>query len=67
MVLNRAGDVFPEEFNLLTACDRKIRKVFNQLHGDLLTPEWWLEVQSQVEQGEIVDVYPYRRQQRFNR
>ena len=61
------GDVFPEEFNLLTACDRKIRKVFNQLHGDLLTPEWWLEVQSQVEQGEMVDVYPYRRQQRFNR
>ena len=61
------GDVFPEEFNLLTACDRKIRKVFNRLHGDLLTPEWWLKVQSQVQQGEMVDVYPYRRQQRFSR
>ncbi len=61
------GDVFPEEFSLLTACDRKIRKVFNQLHGELLTVNWWQQVQQQVEQGEIVDVYPYRRQQQFKR
>ncbi|WP_261844176.1 bifunctional isocitrate dehydrogenase kinase/phosphatase [Aliamphritea ceti] len=61
------ADVFPEEFNLLTACDRKIRKLFNELHSELLTVEWWQKVQKQVEEGDIVDLYPYRRHQRFER
>ena len=61
------ADVFPEEFNLLTACDRQIRELFNELHSDLLKVEWWQKIQEQVESGEMVDVYPYRRNQRFER
>jgi len=62
-----ANDIFPEEFSLLTACDRRIRKDFNQLHGDLLDPEWWVNMQIQVSQGAIIDLFPYRKLRRFDR
>ncbi|WP_372597625.1 bifunctional isocitrate dehydrogenase kinase/phosphatase [Amphritea sp.] len=62
-----SNDVFPEEFSLLTACDRRVRKVFNQLHSDLLDPEWWVNMQTQVSQGAIIDLFPYRKLRRFDR
>ncbi|WP_432472254.1 bifunctional isocitrate dehydrogenase kinase/phosphatase [Amphritea sp. HPY] len=61
------NDVFPEEFSLLTACNRKIRKVFNGLHGDLLDYRWWQNMQQQVRGGEVVDLFPYRKARRFPR
>jgi isocitrate dehydrogenase kinase/phosphatase len=61
------NDVFPEEFSLLTACDQRIRKVFNELHGDLLDPGWWINIQAEVSRGAIIDLYPYRKACRFSR
>ncbi|WP_027859451.1 bifunctional isocitrate dehydrogenase kinase/phosphatase [Marinobacterium jannaschii] len=61
------NDVFPEEFSILTACDRRVRKLFNELHGDLLDVSFWKEMQKQVEAGEIIDVFPYRKIRRFSR
>ncbi len=61
------NDIFPEEFSILTACNRKVRKLFNELHGDLLTVEYWKSVQKQVLEGEVVDVFPYRKVHRFPR
>ncbi|MBU2965166.1 bifunctional isocitrate dehydrogenase kinase/phosphatase [Amphritea sp. 2_MG-2023] len=61
------NDVFPEEFSLLTACDKRIRKVFNELHGDLLDPGWWINIQAEVSRGAIIDLYPYRKACRFSR
>ena len=61
------NDIFPEEFSILTACNRKVRKLFNELHGDLLTVEYWKSVQRQVREGEMVDVFPYRKILRFPR
>ncbi|RTE64348.1 bifunctional isocitrate dehydrogenase kinase/phosphatase [Amphritea opalescens] len=61
------NDVFPEEFSLLTACDRRIRKVFNELHGNLLEPRWWLNIQARVSQGAIIDLFPYHKDHRFRR
>ncbi|MDF2183082.1 bifunctional isocitrate dehydrogenase kinase/phosphatase [Neptuniibacter sp. CAU 1671] len=61
------NDVFPEEFSLLTACDPSVRKIFNELHGDLLTVGFWQGMQSQVRQGVLVDVFPYRQLNRFPR
>ena len=62
-----ANDVFPEEFTILTACDRRIRKIFNELHGDLLSAGWWRQVQAQVVKGEIIDLFPYRKRRQFDR
>ncbi len=61
------NDIFPEEFSLLTACDRRVRKVFNQLHSELLDPVWWRGMQYQVSQGAIIDLFPYRKLCRFDR
>ena len=61
------NDVFPEEFTILTACDRRIRKIFNDLHGDLLSTRWWQQVQQRVVKGEIIDLFPYRKQRQFDR
>ncbi|MGY8871384.1 MAG: bifunctional isocitrate dehydrogenase kinase/phosphatase [Pseudomonadales bacterium] len=61
------NDVFPEEFTILTACNVKVRKVFNELHGDLLGVKFWQEMQNQVSSGEVIDIFPYRQMQRFAR
>ncbi|WP_028470649.1 bifunctional isocitrate dehydrogenase kinase/phosphatase [Neptunomonas japonica] len=61
------NDVFPEEFTILTACNVKVRKIFNELHGDLLCVKFWKEMQEQVSSGEVVDIFPYRKIQRFTR
>ncbi|WP_151705738.1 bifunctional isocitrate dehydrogenase kinase/phosphatase [Nitrincola alkalilacustris] len=61
------NDVFPEEFTILTACNTTVRKIFNELHGDLLDIGFWKEMQEQIRKGEIVDVFPYRKIKRFPR
>jgi isocitrate dehydrogenase kinase/phosphatase len=61
------NDVFPEEFSILTACNAKVRRIFNELHGDLLDARFWQGIQDQVRKGEIVDVFPYRKIKRFPR
>jgi len=61
------NDVFPEEFTILTACNPMVRRIFNELHGDLLDVTFWQEMQGQVRNGEIVDVFPYRKIKRFPR
>ncbi|NVK42410.1 MAG: bifunctional isocitrate dehydrogenase kinase/phosphatase [Oceanospirillaceae bacterium] len=61
------NDVFPEEFTILTACNPLVRRIFNELHGDLLDVVFWQSMQEQVRNGEIVDVFPYRKIQRFPR
>lgn len=61
------NDVFPEEFSILTACNSKVRKIFDELHGDLLDIAFWQEMQCQVRAGNVVDIFPYRQAQRFLR
>ncbi len=61
------NDVFPEEFTILTACNATVRRIFNALHSDLLDVRFWQGMQEQVRNGEIVDVFPYRKIKRFAR
>lgn len=61
------NDVFPEEFRMLVRCDRTIRRIFNELHADLLDVKFWREMQEQVRNGAIIDVFPYRKVRRFVR
>ncbi len=62
-----ANDVFPEEFSILTACNARVRRIFNELHGDLLDAAFWQGMQDQVRNGDIIDVFPYRKIKRFAR
>jgi isocitrate dehydrogenase kinase/phosphatase len=53
-------DVFPEEFRAFLTLPGKLGEVFSAAHGDLLTVEYWLRMQRLAEQGEVVDIFPYK-------
>jgi isocitrate dehydrogenase kinase/phosphatase len=61
------ADVFPEEFRLFFSGNRRARDVFDQLHPDLYSADFWRGLQQQIKQGKVGDVFPYRRKYRFPR
>ena len=54
-------DVFPEEFRAFLVPPGAARDAFLEAHGDLLDVEFWQRVQRRLAQGDVVDVFPYRR------
>jgi len=61
-----ANDIFPEEFIKFLAMDARLRQVFLEVHGDLLTPAWWRAVKNRRLAGEITQVVPYARRETAN-
>lgn len=59
-------DIFPEEFLPFLGLHGRLREWFLQAHGELLTARWWRQVQERLRAGEIVDIYPYREDQRLH-
>ncbi len=59
-------DVFPEEFPPFLFADAGQRKLFSQLHGELYDADYWKGLQGAILDGKVIDVFPYRRQQRDN-
>jgi isocitrate dehydrogenase kinase/phosphatase len=60
-------DVFPEEFNAFLVPPGELRDAFLEAHGDLLELAFWQGVQRRLAEGEVVDVFPYRREARLQR
>ena len=60
-------DIFPEEFILFFSGNIKARKIFEEMHSDLYDMSFWQDLQAQIRDGYVVDVFPYRRAKRFNR
>jgi isocitrate dehydrogenase kinase/phosphatase len=60
-------DVFPEEFGAFLAPPGSLRDAFLEAHGDLLDVDFWQDVQRRLAAGEVVDVFPYRRDARLQR
>jgi isocitrate dehydrogenase kinase/phosphatase len=60
-------DVFPEEFNAFLVPPGILRDAFIQVHGDLLDVGFWQGVQRRLARGDVVDVFPYRRDARLQR
>ena len=60
-------DVFPEEFDAFLVPAGRLRDDFLQAHGDLLDVGYWQGVQKRLAAGEVVDVFPYRREARLQR
>ena len=58
-------DVFPEEFRSFLYSDPGLRKMFEETHGDLYKAEYWRQLQRRILDGEIEDVFAYRKKQRF--
>lgn len=59
-------DVFPEEFATFLFPDDDMQNRFRRHHADLFTAEGWQEIQTQVREGRISDVYPYPQQERLH-
>lgn len=60
-------DIFPEEFRLFFSGNTKARKMFEEMHGELYEVSFWTNLQEQIRNGYVVDVFPYRRAKRFDR
>ncbi|PLR37656.1 bifunctional isocitrate dehydrogenase kinase/phosphatase [Chimaeribacter arupi] len=60
------NDVFPEEFRHFLCGDRRIRALFEELHNDLFSAEYWRSLQQRIRHGHIEDVFAYRRCRRFS-
>jgi isocitrate dehydrogenase kinase/phosphatase len=61
------GDVFPEEFRAFLVPPGPVRAAFLQAHGDLLDVGFWQGVQRRLAEGEVFDVFPYRRSTELRR
>ncbi len=58
-------DVFPEEFRRFLFGRRKIKRMFEEMHGELFEPSYWRGLQTAINDGQVMDVFPYRRKKRF--
>ena len=55
------NDVFPEEFIKFLAMDAGLKALFLDVHGDLLTAEYWRAMKRAHRDGHVLDVVPYYR------
>ncbi|MFO1428131.1 MAG: bifunctional isocitrate dehydrogenase kinase/phosphatase [Steroidobacteraceae bacterium] len=53
------NDVFPETFIHFLAFSDEQRAAFLRAHGDVLTADFWRQVQERVRAGEVLEVLPY--------
>ncbi|KEY60064.1 bifunctional isocitrate dehydrogenase kinase/phosphatase [Serratia sp. DD3] len=60
------NDVFPEEFRYFLCGDPGIRQVFEELHSDLFTADYWRRLQQRIREGHVEDVFAYRKKRRFS-
>jgi len=61
------NDVFPEEFKTYLRSPRIVGEVFDDIHSDICTVEFWEQMQSQHDSGELPDFFPYPRHLRLPR
>lgn len=58
-------DVFPQEFGYFLGLAEPLRRAFLDRHADLLTVQYWLDVQQKLRQGEIFHLPPYGEEKRL--
>jgi isocitrate dehydrogenase kinase/phosphatase len=53
------NDVFPETFLQFLGVEGRLREVFLEKHGEILTAAWWRDLQDRLASGDVVEVLPY--------
>jgi isocitrate dehydrogenase kinase/phosphatase len=53
------NDIFPETFIRFLAFDEAQRAAFLRVHGEVLTADFWRNVQHRLREGEVLEVVPY--------
>ncbi len=59
------NDIFPEEFRRFFAGNPRARQALDRLHPEIYDPDFWIDMQRQINAGVVHDVFPYRKAQRF--
>ncbi len=54
-------DMFPEEFIKFLSMDKDLRSLFLEVHGDLLTADYWRDIKAHHLAGKVQIVVPYFR------
>jgi len=54
-----SNDIFPEEFQSFLGLSGSLRESFIEHHGDLFEPHFWRRIQSRINAGEHIDIFPY--------
>ena len=58
-------DVFPEELATFLELRGDLRQLFERHHGDLFETTFWRTLQERNRQGEVIDFYPYNKNQKL--
>jgi isocitrate dehydrogenase kinase/phosphatase len=66
-IVATANDFFIDEMQSYSGIPQRLKGVFELVHGDLFTVEFWRSVKEQVSAGELVDITPYDRAMKFRR
>ena len=56
------NDIFPAEFIKFLSMDKSLKDLFFEVHGDLLTADYWRAIKQQHLDNQILEVVPYYRQ-----
>jgi len=54
-----SNDVFPEEFRSFLGLKENLREIFVAYHSDLFDPAFWQRIQSRINAGELIEIFPY--------
>jgi isocitrate dehydrogenase kinase/phosphatase len=59
--------LFIDEIDTFVGIPYPLRGIFDSVHKDLFTIDFWQNIKSKVRKGEIIDIIPYDRNKRFRR
>ncbi len=60
-------DFFVDEMRSYSGIPQRLKGVFEDVHADLFTVEFWQAMKAQVSSGDLVDITPYDRAKKFPR
>ncbi len=64
-IVASALDFFVDEMRNYSGIPQRLKGVFEQVHADLFTVEFWRALKEQVSSGGLVDITPYDRAKKF--
>jgi len=61
-----SNDVFPEELQNFLGLKRSLRKIFIAHHSELFDVTFWRKIQSRINAGELIEIFPYGERNRLS-
>jgi isocitrate dehydrogenase kinase/phosphatase len=59
------NDVFPQQFEHFIVGKKHLKDLLKELHGDIMTPEYWQKIQRMCAEGKYLNFTPYNPKKSF--